>query len=150
MKSSSQLRVFFWATGAVLLAETCSSAGAATLCVNPGGTGGCYATIAAAVAAANPGDTIQVGPGKYFEDVVIGQPLSLIGADRSNTIIDATGKIRDGLLPARQACVGAPYVIHEDDLEQPAVRRALANGRAVSPDPRQGLGADFSLTIKRV
>jgi len=45
--------------------------------------------------------------------------------------------IRDGLLPARQACVGAPYVIREDDLDRPAVRRALANGRAVSPDLRQ-------------
>jgi excisionase family DNA binding protein len=45
--------------------------------------------------------------------------------------------IRDGLLPARQVCVGAPYVIREDDLDQPAVRRALANSRAVSPDPRQ-------------
>lgn len=45
--------------------------------------------------------------------------------------------IRDRLLPARQVCVGAPYVIREDDLDRPAVRRALANGRAVSPDPRQ-------------
>jgi hypothetical protein len=45
--------------------------------------------------------------------------------------------IREGLLPARQACVGAPYVIREDDLNRPAVRRALASGRAVSPDPRQ-------------
>jgi hypothetical protein len=45
--------------------------------------------------------------------------------------------IRDGVLPARQVCVGAPYVIREDDLDRPAVRRALANGRAVSPDPRQ-------------
>ena len=26
--------------------------------------------------------------------------------------------IRDGLLPARQICVGAPYVIHEDDLDR--------------------------------
>jgi excisionase family DNA binding protein len=43
--------------------------------------------------------------------------------------------IRDGLLPARQVCVGAPYVIQEDDLEP--VRRALGTGRAVSPDPRQ-------------
>lgn len=45
--------------------------------------------------------------------------------------------IRDGLLPARQVCVGAPYVIHEDDLDGPAVRRAVENGRAVSHDPRQ-------------
>ena len=41
--------------------------------------------------------------------------------------------IRDGLL--RQVCVGAPYVIQEDDLEP--VRRPLGTGRAVSPDPRQ-------------
>jgi excisionase family DNA binding protein len=45
--------------------------------------------------------------------------------------------IRDGLLPARQICVGAPYVIQEDDLDLPAVRRAIENGRAVSIDTRQ-------------
>ena len=45
--------------------------------------------------------------------------------------------IRDGLLPARQACVGAPYVIREDDLDRPAVQHALATGRAVSPVPQQ-------------
>jgi excisionase family DNA binding protein len=45
--------------------------------------------------------------------------------------------IRDGLLPARQVCVGAPYVIQEADLNRPAVRHAIANGRAVSPDARQ-------------
>jgi excisionase family DNA binding protein len=45
--------------------------------------------------------------------------------------------IRDGLLSARQVCVGAPYVIRENDLNQPALRRALVNSRAVSPDPRQ-------------
>ena len=44
--------------------------------------------------------------------------------------------IRDGLLPARQVCVGAPYVI-QVDLDQPSVRRAIENGRAVSPDARQ-------------
>jgi excisionase family DNA binding protein len=45
--------------------------------------------------------------------------------------------IRDGLLLTRQACVGAPYVIREDDLDRPAVRRALAIGRAGSLDPQQ-------------
>jgi hypothetical protein len=45
--------------------------------------------------------------------------------------------IREGLLPARQVCAGAPYVIREEDLDWPAVRRAIANGRAVSPDTRQ-------------
>ena len=47
--------------------------------------------------------------------------------------------IQDGLLPAKQACAGAPHVILESDIELQAVRRAIENGRAVSQDPRQGL-----------
>ncbi len=47
--------------------------------------------------------------------------------------------IKDQLLPAKQACIGAPYVIREVDLDLPIVRRAIKNGRAVSPDPGQGL-----------
>ena len=46
--------------------------------------------------------------------------------------------IKDGLLPARQICSGAPYVIREADLSLPAVQRAIKHGRAVSRDPRQG------------
>jgi excisionase family DNA binding protein len=47
--------------------------------------------------------------------------------------------IKDGVLPAKQACIGAPYVIREMDLDLPAVKRAIKSGRAVSPDPRQGI-----------
>ena len=47
--------------------------------------------------------------------------------------------VKDGLLPAKQACIGAPYVIREADLDLPAVRRAIESGRAVSHDPRQGI-----------
>jgi len=64
---------------------------AATLCVNPGGTSHCYASITAAVAAAAPRDIIKVAPGTYKEDVIIGKPLSLLGANHGNTFIDATG-----------------------------------------------------------
>jgi hypothetical protein len=64
---------------------------AATLCVNPGGTKGCFSKIGAAVKAASPNDTINVAAGTYKEDVVIGKALSLIGAGRATTIIDATG-----------------------------------------------------------
>jgi nitrous oxidase accessory protein NosD len=63
---------------------------AATLCVNPGGTSGCKSTIGAAVAAASPGDTVLVAPGTYKEDVVITQPIALLGSYRAS-IIDATG-----------------------------------------------------------
>ena len=37
-----------------------SVAHAATLCVNQGGTGGCYSTISAAISAVSPGDTITI------------------------------------------------------------------------------------------
>ena len=46
--------------------------------------------------------------------------------------------IKDGIIPAKQTCIGAPYVIREIDLDLPAVRRAIKNSRAVSHDPRQG------------
>jgi parallel beta-helix repeat protein len=43
------------------------------------------------VAHAAAGDVINVGPGTYKEDVVIGMSLSLIGAGAGESIIDATG-----------------------------------------------------------
>jgi parallel beta-helix repeat protein len=68
-------------------------AAGATLCVSNHPSPGCpYSTIGAAVAAAKTNDVIQVSQGVYHEDVVIGIPLSLIGATFGNTVIDATGK----------------------------------------------------------
>jgi excisionase family DNA binding protein len=45
--------------------------------------------------------------------------------------------IKANVLPATQSCRGAPYVIRREDLENPAIRRAIKNGRAVSQDHRQ-------------
>jgi nitrous oxidase accessory protein NosD len=64
---------------------------AATLCVNPGGTGGCKSSINAAVAAASAGDTIRVASGTYKEDVLISKSLSLVAWDHRRPVIDATG-----------------------------------------------------------
>ena len=64
---------------------------ATTICVNPGGTSGCKSTISAAVAAASPGDVIQVSQGTYKEAVVITKTLSLVAASGSHPTIDATG-----------------------------------------------------------
>lgn len=48
---------------------------AATLSVGPGG----YATLGAAIAAANPGDVLRIKPGTYREAVVLSKPLTLVG-----------------------------------------------------------------------
>jgi hypothetical protein len=70
--------------------------GAATLCVNPGGTGGCFSTIAAAVSAASSGDTINVAAGTYgppgeSAPVSINKDVTIQGAGADQTFIDAGG-----------------------------------------------------------
>lgn len=47
-----------------------------------------FSTIQEAVIAANPGDTILVRNGTYSEHVVVDRALTLLGQDRSFTIID--------------------------------------------------------------
>jgi hypothetical protein len=63
-----------------------------TLCVKPGSST-CFHTIGSAVNAASANDVIYVAPGTYKEYVVIGKPLSLIGAGSDPSIIDATGLV---------------------------------------------------------
>jgi hypothetical protein len=72
------------------------SATAATLYVKPGGAGGAYSTIGAAVLRAQSDyvddgtvDVIQVAPGTYMEAVKIETPLSLVGAGNGKSIINA-------------------------------------------------------------
>lgn len=89
--SRASLWALFLTVCAVLLAGSSQIAAAKTLCVNKSGSNGCYTTIGAAVAAASAWDVINVSPGTYTEDVIIGMPLSLIGSGAGNTIIDATG-----------------------------------------------------------
>ena len=66
-------------------------------------------------------------------EVILHEAASRLGINKMTVI----RLIRDGILPGRQICAGAPYVIREEDLDRPVVRRAIHNGRAVSPDARQ-------------
>src|SRR5438552_17255803 len=80
----------------VVLCGLSQVAAGATLCVQKNPSPGCpYPSISAAVAAA-AGDVVQVSQGTYKEDVVIGKAISLVGANRNNTIIDATG-LKNGI-----------------------------------------------------
>jgi Right handed beta helix region len=102
----------------------CAAAPAATRCVNPGGTGGCYSTISAAVAAAHPNDTIQVSSGTYAEDVIIDKSLSLVGKSRATTFIDATG-LANG--------------IYVDGLDHPGISHVLVSGFTVKNADFEGV-----------
>jgi excisionase family DNA binding protein len=66
-------------------------------------------------------------------EVILHEAASRLGVSKMTVV----RLIKDGILPARQSCVGAPYVIREIDLDRQEVRRAVKNGRAVSQDPRQ-------------
>ena len=54
-----------------------------------------YLTIQAALDAAQPGDTVYVKAGRYTENLVIDKPLSLVGEDRTTTIIRSLGPEQD-------------------------------------------------------
>ena len=84
-------RTAIWTLCLSAAAAVCQPLMATNRCVNPGGTGGCFSSIGAAVAASSPNDTVTVQKGTYNEDVVIGKSLSLVGAGPTNSIIDATG-----------------------------------------------------------
>jgi len=45
--------------------------------------------------------------------------------------------IRSGVLPARQACKGAPWIIREDALDSPDVLAGRVGRRPLSADPNQ-------------
>ncbi len=51
-----------------------------------------YATIQAAVSAADTGDTVYIRSGEYTENLILGKSLTLQGEDRKSTIIDGAGE----------------------------------------------------------
>jgi len=52
-----------------------------------------YSSIQLAIDEANPGDTIKVASGIYFENVRVTKSLSLVGEEPENTVISASGTV---------------------------------------------------------
>lgn len=112
------------ALSTVLLAALAPAAGAATLCVRPGGHGGCYASITEAVTAAAPYDIVRVYPGTYAESVTIDKPLSLLGTNRDSTVIDASG---------------LPYGINVDGYDHPGLSDVTVSSFTIEHAQFEGL-----------
>ena len=107
-------------------------AAASTLCVNPKGSGGCYSTINAAVAAAAAGSIIDVAAGTYAEDVVIGKSVHLIGAGSSKTIVNA---------------LGLPNALYIDGLDHPGLSGVTVRGFKFENANFEGIAATSASNI---
>jgi parallel beta-helix repeat protein len=111
--SANRMRTF---AVAVLMVGMCHSATASPLYVNPRAASNAYptfTTIKAAVINADTGDTIYVAPGVYYEDVIIGKQLSLVGAGPGRSIINALNK---------------PNGIYIDGLDNSGLSRVVVTG----------------------
>jgi pectin methylesterase-like acyl-CoA thioesterase len=95
LRRTSALTVCTVLFGVLSVVTQALPAQAATLCVNTGGTGGCYATIQVAVNAASSSDTINVAAGTYAESVTVNKDVTIVGVGKgsdagANTIISPT------------------------------------------------------------
>jgi pectin methylesterase-like acyl-CoA thioesterase len=135
MTRSSLMPIAFCAA---LFAAFLQTAIAATLCVDPSGSGGCYTKIQTAVNHASANDVINVKKGTYYEDVTIGIPLSLIGAGAHDSVINADGLANgifvDGFdLPAFTASPSP-----DSPWRTPGTKPSSSSVRRISPSATQG------------
>ena len=79
------------ALGSLTLSIAAEPALASDLCV--GGKPGCFATIQAAVDAAQDGDAIRVGPGTFAGGITIDKSVSLVGMSAGATTIEGGGPV---------------------------------------------------------
>jgi hypothetical protein len=79
----------------VIAALSSTHATATARCVNPGGTDGCFSTLAGAIAAsAAAGDSISVAAGTYFEsNIQYNRSVDITGAGVGATIVDGAGGV---------------------------------------------------------
>lgn len=82
----SALLILFFASGVLPLRTSAQLLGS----IHNLNTGKSYDAIQEAINAANIGDSLYVSNGTYYENVVVNKTVSLIGQNKSNTIIDGS------------------------------------------------------------
>ncbi len=91
MKRTAVTVVFLVFLSAIVVTITILPEARATTRYVGGAGPGNYTTIQAAIDDADPGDTLYVYGGTYYEHVLVGKTLSLVGEDRNSTTIDGSG-----------------------------------------------------------
>jgi excisionase family DNA binding protein len=56
-------------------------------------------------------------------EVILHEAATILGVSKMTVV----RLIKDGFLPAKQTCIGAPYVIRQADLDRPEVKRAISH-----------------------
>jgi hypothetical protein len=101
---------------------------AVTRCVKPAPAPTCLNSIQQAVALSAPGDIVAIGPGVYFENVLIPagkDGLQLVGASKLTTVIDAD-------LPRTGSAIG--IFSNGVKVKNLGVRNGLLNGIEIDAD----------------
>lgn len=90
MRSSPAILVLVLVTFGIALStpSAFASAGAGQACDVQ--SGNCYSSIQAAINAASPGDTINIGTGAFTEHLAVDRSLNLQGSTTAGTIIDGS------------------------------------------------------------
>lgn len=128
------------------------------LCVNPGGTSGCFATIQQAVDAASAGSTISVAAGAYAENVELRFPkrVTIIGAGSTLTSITGNGLApvitleagtRLALSSARIEGGTTGIVVVDDARLSVSACAFTANGSGIAAGPRSRTDVDDSTIV---
>lgn len=151
----ARIRPWLIACCAVGLMVVVQTAVAATLCVNPAGSHGCYSSIQTAVNNAAANDVINVAAGTYSEEVDIGIPVSIIGAGANVSVIDATnlahgvfvdGFDHPGLRDVTVAGFTVKNALFEGVLVVSASNVTIRDSRIVNNDTTPGLLFTGALT----
>ena len=122
---------------------------AATLCVNPGGTGGCYSSIQSAINAANPNDVISVEAGAYTETVTVNKDITLQGA---NSPLGGNAAVVNGVIhvTASGATVLEMKVVPGSVTGNTAGISVSAGNTTVSNNVIDGITGDGSGSVKGI
>ena len=110
----------------LLIFESGKTSAAATSFVNPGGTGGCFSSIQAAINAAAPGDTINVAAGTYSEQVNINKTVILRGAQAG---VDARTRV-----PSSESIIDHPCGPVQIEADNVVLNGFTIQG-SILPDP---------------